>query len=373
MSEGTEARRIAVEALLRIDDGAYANLVTPQLLGRSRLEARDRALVTDLVYGTTRMRRACDWLVDRYLSHEPPPPLRAALRVGAYQLVFLGMAPHAAVDTAVSVAPKRFRGVANAVLRKVARDVPVEWPSGGIALSYPDWLIERLEADLGAEDAHAALAQMNEPAQVTERADGYIQDRASQWVTELVGTEAGDLVLDLCAAPGGKATAMAAGGVRVVASDLGIGRCRLVAENVGRLGLATKVGVVAADGRRLPFAAGSFDRVLLDAPCSGLGVLRRRPDARWRIDAAAVDRLAGLQRELLAAAATAVRPGGRLVYSVCTLTAAETTEVAATVPKDFSPVDLDPARWRPHGSGGQLLPQDAGTDGMAAFSWTRRR
>jgi 16S rRNA (cytosine967-C5)-methyltransferase len=367
----SDTRRLAVEALLRIEDGAYANLVTPQLLGRSELEPRDRALVTDLVYGTTRMRRACDWLVDRYLTHDPPPPLRAALRIGAYQLAFLGMAPHAAVDTAVGVAPKRFRGVANAVLRKVARDVPVEWPNPAIALSYPDWLIARLERDLGTEEARSALAQMNEPAEVTERGDGYIQDRASQWVVDVVDAQPGERVADVCAAPGGKATALASTGASVVAMDLASHRARLVADNATRLGAS--VAVVVADATQPPVRAASFDRVLLDAPCSGLGVLRRRPDARWRIDEAAIARLGQLQRRLLASSADLVRPGGRLVYSVCTLTIEESTEVAAVVPAGFEPIALEDRRWRPHGTGGLLLPQDAGTDGMSVFAWTRVR
>ena len=204
---------------------------------------------------------------------------------------------------------------------------------------------------------------MNVAATVTERDDGYVQDEASQWVAALVGAKPGHRVLDVCAAPGGKATAMAG---FVVAADVRVGRAALIAENARRLGCAP-LAVVAADGRQPPFRARQFDRVLVDAPCSGLGVLRRRPDARWRIHEADVDRLAALQRELLAQAVQLVAPGGVLVYSVCTLTAAESTDVAATCPLEPWPPPGPP--WEPYGTGARLLPQAAGTDGMCVFRW----
>ncbi|HMJ77305.1 MAG TPA: transcription antitermination factor NusB, partial [Iamia sp.] len=158
-----DARRAAVEALVRIEEGgAYANLALGPVLERSGLDTRDRGLVTELVYGTTRMRRACDWLVDRYVTGTRPldARTRSALRLGAYQLVVLGQPPHAAVTTAVSAAPKRSRGLVNAVLRKVAAEHEENgtvFPDPATALSYPDWILERLTADLGSERAVAAL------------------------------------------------------------------------------------------------------------------------------------------------------------------------------------------------------------------------
>ncbi len=372
-----DARRTAVEALVRIDqDGAYANLVLPGLLERSGLPDRDRAFATELVYGTTRHRRACDWFVDRYALGDLDPTVRAVLRVGTYQLRMLATPAHAAVSATVDVAPRRARGLVNAVLRKVAEADDV-WPSEAVRLSYPDWVVERLTEDLGGHDAEAALVAMNSAAQVVERADGYVQDPASQAVAAAVEAQAGERVLDLCAAPGGKATALASLGAAVVAADRRAKRLGLVVANRERLGLAgPDLMVLAADGTAPPFAPGSFDRVLVDAPCSGLGSLRRRPDARWRLDAAAPARLAALQARLLEAAAPLVRPGGVLVYSVCTLTAEETTSVAeafAAAHPDWTalglPTDADVA-WRPWGSGGLLLPQDAGTDGMALFRWS---
>ena len=358
------ARALALEALGRIeDDGAYANLVLPELLSRSGLADRDRHFATELVYGTTRMRRACDLLVDRFLTRDIEPEVRRALRLGAYQLHFLALAPHAAVGETVDVAPKRAQGLVNAVLRRVSTS-EVVWPDDATRLSYPDWIVARLTADLGADDALAALARMNEAPSVTERADGYVQDLASQWVAAAVGAQVGERVLDLCAAPGGKSLGLAATGARVVASDVRESRAGLVAANArGR----ADVPVVVADGLAAPFAPASFDRVLVDAPCSGLGVLRRRPDARWRIDEASVARLAAVQRDLVHAAAALVRPGGHLVYSVCTLTDPEGPAVDAGLQASHPDLLADPVPegpWRPIGRGARLLPHDADTDGM---------
>ncbi|CAN5425689.1 hypothetical protein BH10ACT1_BH10ACT1_16000 [soil metagenome] len=369
-----DARKVAVEALLRIDqDGAYANLVLPKLLERSGLADRDRAFATELVYGTTRHRRACDWFVDRFALGDLDPAVRASLRLGTYQLRMLGTPPHAAVSATVDTVPRKARGLVNAVLRKVA-EAEDAWPSDGVRLSYPDWLVEQLRTDLGADLALEVLASMNGAASTSERADGYVQDPASQWVAEAVGARPGELVLDLCAAPGGKATALAHAGATVVASDSRAARAGLVVENRERVGLAdTELSVLVADGTNPPFAPATFDRVLVDAPCSGIGSLRRRADARWRIEADAPARLAQLQGRLLSAAALLVRPGGTLVYSVCTLTSAETTGVAAdfsAANPTWSAASVPGEPWRPWGSGALLLPQAAGTDGMAIFRWT---
>ncbi len=160
---GVAARRVALEALARVEDGgAYANLVVPSILDRAGLRSDDRGLVTDLVYGTTRMRRACDAAVDRFLVTDPEPVARRALRMGAYQLLFRGVPPHAAVGATVGAVPKRARGFVNAVLRRVAdAGGDVAWPDDATRLSYPDWVVERLVADLGRDDALGALAAMN--------------------------------------------------------------------------------------------------------------------------------------------------------------------------------------------------------------------
>jgi 16S rRNA (cytosine967-C5)-methyltransferase len=195
------------------------------------------------------------------------------------------------------------------------------------------------------------------------------QDQASQAVAAAMAARPGERVLDVAAAPGGKATAMAEAmddEGTVLASDLRLGRARRVLAAARRLGLSS-VQTVVADARAMPTHLVGFDRVLVDAPCSGLGVLRRRPEARWRLDPADIDRLAALQRELLAAAAGVTRPGGVLGYCVCTLTATETIDVdrwAETALPGFTALDGPGPPWRPHGRGALLLPSDAGTDGM---------
>ncbi|HEY7105196.1 MAG TPA: 16S rRNA (cytosine(967)-C(5))-methyltransferase RsmB [Acidimicrobiia bacterium] len=411
------ARVLAIDALVRIEDGAYAQVLVPAMLRSSGLRDRDRAFATDLVYGTVREQRRLDDLLATAAKRpirRLDPPVRAALRLGAYQLLH-DVPRHAAVSEtvdALGARSPRARGFANAVLRALSRVGPPfpEPADHAVALSYPDWLVARLDADLGAADGRAALAAMNEPASVTLRArrpdaleaelrgagvhvergalvpdalvvrglgdpaalaavrDGRAtpQDQASQALVGIVAPQPGDLVADLAAAPGGKATALAERGTRVIALDVDRGRLRLVSEAARRLRL-DHLDAVVADGRALPLRAGTFDRVLLDAPCSGLGVLRRRPDARWRVTEAAIAQLAALQRELLAAAASLLRPGGVLVYSVCTLTRAETVvidEWAAEQLAAFDALTPPAAPWRPHGRGALLLPQDAGTDGM---------
>ncbi|CAN5228415.1 transcription antitermination factor NusB [soil metagenome] len=364
-SAGSDARGLALDVLRRIEEGARANAALADALDGTALDSRDRAFVTELVYGTTRMARACDFLVERFVLRRLDVVTRVALRLGAYQLHFLRTPAHAAVSATVQIAPRRSRGLVNAVLRRVA-DAPPSWPDTATRLSYPDWIVERLVDDLGETDGLAALEAMNAAPTVTERPDGYAQDRASQWVAAAVGASAGERVADLCAAPGGKATAMATTGARVLASDIEPGRAALIAFAARRTG-ARSVSTVAADGRRPPWCPASFDRVLVDAPCSGLGVLHRRPDARWRRLPADVTRLATLQRQLLGGAAGLLRPGGTLVYSVCTLTTEETLSVDAwleSIQPELTPMDPPGPPWQSHGRGALLLPQTAGTDGM---------
>ena len=368
----TDARRLALDVLARVDaGGAYANVVLPAALKKADLDERDRAFATELVYGVTRRRRALDWVLEAFLVAEPPPLARAALRMGAYQIVELRTPAYAAVSATVSAVPRRYRGLVNAVLRRVADAGVPDWPDDPTRLSYPDWIVDTLSDDLGRSTALAALESMNNPASVHRRDDGYVQDLSSQLVTDAIDVRAGDLVADLCAAPGGKATGLAARGATVIACDSHRGRAGLLEANRGALGAASMT-VVAADGRHPPLRRGRFDVVLVDAPCSGLGTLRRRPDARWRIKQAAVTRLAELQRALLTAAAGLLRPGGQLVYSVCTLTAAETLAVAADLSADdrLEPLPPPPEPWQSHGCGAILLPE-ADHDGMTLFRWRR--
>ena len=372
MNEATEARLLALEVLNRIEkNDSYANLALKPALNNSDLEGRDRALVTELVYGVIRMRRACDFLIDRYLRKRLQPEVRTILRLGAYQLHWTKIPNHAAVNDTVALAPKWARGLCNAVLRKVAEEA-IEWPSEAVQLSYPDWIFKRLHKDLGLSEAKKTLEAMNKPRSAVIRDDGYFQDKAAQLVGEIFsrkGEWGSEVTIDLCAAPGGKATAAVANGMNVVASDSSLSRIKLIRSNALKLG--AHLPMVVTDGRKPAYRRGVASRVLVDAPCSGLGVLRRRPDARWRITESDVVALAELQVDLLTSAFDLLKPGGLLVYSVCTLTSAETIEVDEKFQnlRAVKPLDLLSEPWRKHGNGGILFPHDLDSEGMAIFCY----
>jgi len=300
------------------------------------------------------------------------PPVRAALRLGAYQLAFSEVAVHAAVNESVELVRAaglpRAVGFANAILRRLAlglRDLVSGLPEGtpaeaALKHSYPDWVAELWWRERGGDEALALMAAQNEPAETVvrlnrrkegrvegrpdpeipdalhvERVDeealkaGLIwpQSRGSQLAGLCVGSDEGERVLDLCAAPGGKATQLAG---EVVAVEKHEGRARELEDNARRLG-APDVRVVWADALGLPGELNGFDHALVDAPCSGLGVLNQRPDLRWRSKP-----LPDLQLALLRAAAERVRPGGTIVYSVCTMHVEENEAVV-----DASGLDVD--------------------------------
>src|SRR5262249_80581 len=170
----TASRAVALVALDRIEDGAFANIVTPRLLDRSDLSPRDRAFVTDLVYGTTRMRRALDWWIAPHVRapglDRLDPSVRSALRLPTLPPPLLKPPPPAAVSATVDIAPRRAAGLVNAVLRKLAANgPPLAYPDDATRLSYPDWIVAALINDVGRTDAIAALEQMNEPAEMTVR------------------------------------------------------------------------------------------------------------------------------------------------------------------------------------------------------------
>jgi 16S rRNA (cytosine967-C5)-methyltransferase len=339
--------------LLRVfEDDAYADRAfTTAAAG---LDARDRALAQRLAYGSVQRVRTIDHALETIGKRRVAKldaPVRAALRLGAYQLGWLDSVPrHAAVNESVELvrAARLERAVpfANAVLRRLTLgldDLLAVLPDGPLKESYPDWIWEVWRRELGVEDALALMRAQNEPLETVVRlvrgeidgeptdvpgayrvgrvdeaalTEGRIwpQSRASQLAGLAVGSRDEERVLDLCAAPGGKATMLRG---EVVAVELHEGRARELEENARRLG-ATNVRVVNADGRALPPELTGFDRALVDAPCSGLGVLAGRPDLRWRAEP-----LPELQLELLRAAAERVRPGGTVVYSVCTINAEE--------------------------------------------------
>jgi 16S rRNA (cytosine967-C5)-methyltransferase len=342
--------------LVRVfEEGAYADRAFAA--EAARLDPRDRAFAQRIAYGAVQRVRTLDHALEA-IGGRPltalDVPVRAALRLGAYELAFLdGVPPRASVNEAVELVraagASRATGLVNAVLRKVAEQIrPLieALPEGtaheaALKHSYPDWIAETWWREWGPEEALALMKAQNEPqetavrvigtgeARIVDRIDPeeleqgrvWPQSRGSQLAGLAVGVQDGERVLDLCAAPGGKATQLAEKAAEVVAVELHEGRARELAENVKRLGF-DNVTVVNADARELPAELTGFDRVLVDAPCSGLGVLASRPDLRWRAQP-----LPELQSELLRVAAERVKRDGTITYSVCTIAAAENEDV----------------------------------------------
>jgi 16S rRNA (cytosine967-C5)-methyltransferase len=349
------ARRAAYQVVRRtFDEDAYADRALASAV--ATLDARDRALAQRLAFGTVQRVRVLDVGIEQ-IGRRPvrklDGPVKASLRLGAYQLAFTELPQHAIVDDAVELvrAFGRERAVpfTNAVMRRLAqglRGLVASLPPGPIKESYPDWIADVWTRDLGEEAALELMHAQNEPPALEVRARVPVGEptdvpgafmvervealsmrpmsRASQLAALVVGAREGERVLDACAAPGGKSSIL--GEVaQVTAVEIHPGRAAALAEQK-----LPGVEVVNADVREVELSG--FDRALVDAPCSGLGVLARRPDLRWRAQP-----LPELQQELLAAAASRVKPGGTVVYAVCTINADENEAVV-----DASGLEAEP-------------------------------
>jgi len=350
------ARQTAFQVLLLVEQGGYASDL---LLSRTRgLDSRDAGLASEIVYGCLRFQGQLDFLIEQ-LSGRPPqrldPEVRVALRMGVFQRRWLDRVPaHAAVSESVDLVKRAGKrssaGLVNAVLRKV-RKGPVRWPDRATELSLPSWLLERWSAQYGAQTAEKIAAAFLEPpatyvripsgivpeglkAEPTEiagcfrviegaRGDLRVQDISSQAIVPLLELRPGLSFLDVCAAPGNKTAQALESGVRAVACDLHLSRLE------GLKGLACDL--VVLDGTvPLPFRR-RFDRILLDAPCSGTGTLGRNPEIKWRLKPGDLAGHHARQVKLLANALEVLAPGGRLVYSTCSLEREENQAVLETV------------------------------------------
>lgn len=391
---GLGARRCAFGVLVGYDlKDAYLNVVLSTSLDRSDLERRDRALVTEIVQGTVRMKLALDHALAQFSNRELgslDPRVLWLLRMSAYQVLFTSVATYAACDLAADLARSEIGeqavGFVNGVLRALVRGRGrLEWPDRQEPVSYlevryshPRWVVEMWIEELGLEKAESlCIADNNQPslslrcnlarvsredllvsfsglgieagpgelapeavlvsgsgsiAELEEYRRGLfsVQDQGSMVAGHSVSPLPGMRVLDMCAAPGGKANHLAelmGNQGTVLALDVNPRRLRLVEEAAKRLGNdAVETRVLDATGAYAE-VDGLFDRVLVDAPCTGLGTLARRPDARWRKSEQDVVRLSELQRSLIDQGAKMLRPGGLLVYSTCTISRRENRDV----------------------------------------------
>jgi 16S rRNA (cytosine967-C5)-methyltransferase len=425
LSATSPARECAFVVVRRVfEHGAYADRAFAS--EATELRPRDRALAMRLAYGVVQRSATLD-AVARQLTGRSPrrlhPAVRAALRLGLLQLLFMdGVADHAAVYESVElakVAGPSAAGLVNAVLRRAIREgarilaeLDDTTPAGAaVAHSVPEWLARQLWEDLGAEEARALLAAINEPAESALRVntlvaapeevsrclpvpsspapgipeglvlagplaledsdmwrDGAImgQSRGSMAVARTLRPQPGERVLDLCAAPGAKTTHLAAlmedrGAITAV--ERNPGRARALERTCQRM-QAKCVRVQIADAVEAS-TDGPFARVLLDPPCSGLGTLQSRPDIRWRASPERIKTLAQVQRHMLEAAAAATAPGSLIVYSVCTVSRAETVSVVESFLTDQVKFELDDSF--------QLLPHRDGTDGFYVAALRRSR
>lgn len=413
------AREVAFQVVRRTTDGAYADRVFRAEAGRARLSSVDRAFAQQLAYGTVQRRLTLDYVIGR-LSDRPLAkldlPLLDALRIGIYQLLFMDSVPdHAAVAETVELA-KASKGAgfkfANAVLRRATREARAileqigdsDPAAAAIRHSHPQWLVELWWGALGREDTLALLQADNRAAEDAIRLNTLVADsvaipgarrdpeipealvldgpfdiegselftggaitpqsRASMLVARTLEPQPGEHVLDMCAAPGAKTThaaALMSGEGRITAIEANAARADELRANCARMHAAS-VEVIVQDAR---LVEGQFDRVMLDAPCSTLGTLARRPDARWRRSPEQVTELAQLQSELLDAGAAVTTPGGVLVYSVCTISPQE------------GPLQVDAFTERhpefSETSRRQTLPHRDGTDGFFIARLERAR
>jgi 16S rRNA (cytosine967-C5)-methyltransferase len=432
------ARRAAFNILRRVEEeGAFSTVLLAA--DDDEMRAEDRALAYELVLGSLRWQLFLDALIEHYSSRRAESldaPVRRSLRLGLYQLRFLSRIPQSAVvNESVNLAHlSRLRSAApfiNAVLRRATREPDFDPAAGAatplerlaIETSHPPWLLERWVEAFGPDEA-AAFARANNEAPPTAfrvvaggrevldelraaggdlhpshvapgawRVEGagvklrelardgkiYLQDEASQLVAHALDGRAGERVLDVCAAPGSKTTHVATKTRDlsfIVAGDLHGHRLRTVREAASRQKVEN-LGLVVHDAEGpLPYRDDTFDRVLVDAPCTGTGTLRRNPEIRWRITARDVSILSARQGRILGSAARVVRPGGRLVYSTCSVEPEENEMVAArflAAERDFKPLPLtEPANLRSAGGHLRAWPHRDGADGFFVAAFERK-
>ena len=412
------ARRAAFEILREVEAGAFSSILLAAY--EPQLKPADRALTHELVLGVLRWQLWLDKLIEHYAKRRVDSldlPVRLALRLGLYQLRFLTRVPAAAAvnESVQLVRSARVSSAAafvNAVLRRSIREgdfdpaAAVSDPLENLAIetSHPLWLLERWVEEFGRDEAEAfarannviaptafrfvggdfagILAQLREAGGTVEnsavaenawRVSGatplvrelaatakiYLQDEASQLVAQTINIQPGERVLDLCAAPGGKTTLLAQRAedrALIVGSDISQRRLETLIKTKSLHALKSVKSVVLDATQQLPFKNSVFDRILIDAPCSGTGTLRRNPEIRWRISEPDIHELATQQKLFLKNAARVLKPGGQLVYSTCSVERDENEQVIAAFQREHKEFALINSR--------RLWPQREGTDGF---------
>lgn len=437
-------RDSAVSALVRVLDGqAPVDTTLDRAMRRRKFSPRGGRFLTHLVYGVTRHKLLCDYILQQ-LCEQPldnlPPPVLMVLRMGVFQALFCdNVTRPAMVHSAVELARKHghpgLARLTNAVLRRVPERLEhvvlpdrTQDPANYLRLRYsmPRWIVRFWLSRYGEDGAERMCACCNAPAPcsirvntlttdtatlsrrltaagfavtgVHEALEGLIvsgdshpvhtslfregcfmmQDPASMLAARLVAPEPGERILDMCAAPGGKTThlaALAENRASIIAMERYPGRIALIRDNCERMGVAG-VHTVCGDGLSPPSQDGAFDRVLLDAPCSGLGTLRRHPEIKWRTGPEVPPRLAETQRALLRTAARLCKNGGLIVYSVCTFTPEETLDAVQELLSEGSCVPEDGLElfntWKTAPGQYQTSPADAAWDGFFLMRFRKR-
>jgi 16S rRNA (cytosine967-C5)-methyltransferase len=433
----TNPRRTALDSLIAAErDGRYSNLEINSAIGRTEMTPADRGLYTRLVYGVIERKLTLDHIID-CLSDRPAKDVdtevRVLLRMGLYQLRFMDRIPdHAAVSETVSLASKRHRGFVNAILRRYTREgESIHWPDKAadplsylsLTYSFPLPLCERFVGIFGKERAERVLAAIDRTPPLTLRVntcrtgacelsrrltaagatvspalhaphalrldggnptalpgfdtgDFFVQDEASQVCVEAVDAREGMTVLDICACPGSKSFGMALNMKNtgsLTAFDLHKNKLSLIEKGAARLGL-TNISVAERDGRDFdPSLEGVADRVLCDVPCSGFGVLAKKPEIRYK-DLSTIAKLPDIQLAILENACRYVRSGGALVYSTCTLLPEENEDnVARFLARhpEFTPCDFAVGDLTSAGGMLTLTPDEHGTDGFFVAKFTK--
>jgi 16S rRNA (cytosine967-C5)-methyltransferase len=392
----TSARRVALAALRTWRrEKEFADAVISSALSKAEFQSADRAFAVELFYGVVRNRTLLDFWIRELRRGQVDEDLRDILRIGLYQLFIAKTPEHAAVYETVDLSPKRQHAIINAILRSAARDRRglqrrANSQSLDVRTSHPQFLIERWTKQFGGGAAEALCTWNNQsppiyarinrlkidrqsfleryrnartlpkvsnfvelpaPANALDQGDCYVQDPSTSIACELLQPKPGEKILDACAAPGGKtgylAELMANQGL-LIACDREPARLNLLDENLARLGVRI-AKIVCHDWMKsaVPpeiLSAAPFDRILIDAPCTNTGVMRRRVDVRWRLKPADFNRMRARQIEITRAVIPFLKPGGILVYSTCSLEREENEDVVQTLLRVMSILQLEEER-----------------------------